>query len=51
MGIDAAISVILVQDEVNSFRVVAGLVFIPVLCSTLELPHQHGAHCLCGVRH
>ena len=36
MGIDAAMSVILVQEEVKSFRVIAGLVFISVLGSTHE---------------
>ena len=35
MGIDAVISVILVQDEVKSFRVIAGLVFTP--CSVVGL--------------
>ena len=48
MGIDAVISVILVQDEVKSFRVIAGLVFIPLLGCRLELRHQHLAHCLRG---
>ena len=48
MGIDAVISVILVQDEVKSFRVIAGLVFIPSLGCRLELRHQHLGHCLCG---
>ena len=50
MGIDAVISVILVQDEVNSFRVIAGLVFIPLLGCRLELRHQHLVHCLSGCR-
>ena len=51
MGIDAVISVILVQDEVKSFRVIAGLVFIPLLGCRLELRHQHLVHCLRGCGH
>ena len=35
----AVISVILVQDEVKSFRVIAGLVFIPLFGCRLELCH------------
>ena len=50
MGIDAVISVILVQDEVKSFRVIAGLVFIPLLGCRLELPQQHLFHFLRGCR-
>ena len=37
MEIDAVISVIFVQDEVKSFRVIAGLGFIPLLGCRLEL--------------
>ena len=35
------ISVIPLQDEVNSYRVIAGLVFIPLLGCRLEFRHQH----------
>ena len=45
MGIDAVMSVKLVQDEVKSFRVIAGLVLTPA-----ELRHPHVAHCLRGLR-
>ena len=48
MGIDEVISAILVQDEVKSFRVIAGLVVIPLLGCTLELRHQHLVHVLRG---
>ena len=48
MGIDAVISVILVQDEVISFRVIAGLVFIPLLGFRLEVCHEHLGHFLRG---
>ena len=50
MGIDAIISVMRVQDEVTSFRVIAGLVLIPLIGCRLELRHQQLAHCLrvCG---
>ena len=48
MEIDAVISVILVQDEVKSFRVIAGLVSIPFLGCRLELLHQHVRHWLRG---
>ena len=48
MGIDAVISVILVQDEVKSFRVIAMLVFIPLFVCWFELLPQHLAHLLCG---
>ena len=48
MGIDAAISVILVQDEVKSFRAIAGLALIPLHGCRLELRHQKLAHCLRG---
>ena len=48
MGIDAVISVIPVQDEVKRFRMIAGLVFIPLLAFRLELIHQHLAHFACG---
>ena len=48
MEIEAVISVILVQDEVKSFRVIAALVLIPLFGCRLELRHQHLAHCLRG---
>ena len=48
MGIEAVISVILVQDEVKSIRVIAGLVFIPLLGWRLELIHQLLGHSLRG---
>ena len=48
MGIDAVMSEIPVQDEVKSFRVIAGLVFIPLLGCRLELRHQQLVHCLRG---
>ena len=48
MGIDAVISVILVQDEVKSFRMIAGLGFTPLLGCRLELRHQHLGHSLRG---
>ena len=48
MGIDAVISVILVQDEVKSFRVIAELVFIPLLGRRPELRHPHLVHCVRG---
>ena len=48
MEVDAVISVILVQDEVKNFRVIAGLVLIPLLGSRLELRHQLLGHCLRG---
>ena len=41
-------SVILVQDEVKSFPVIARPVFIPLLGCRLELRHQHLVHCLRG---
>ena len=44
MGIDAVISVILVQDEVKSFRVIAGLVYIPSFGYRLELLHEDLVH-------
>ena len=44
MGIDAVISVILVQDEVKSFRVIAGLVYMPSFGFRLELRHHHLVH-------
>ena len=48
MGIDAVISLLRVQDEVKSFRVIAGLVFIPLLNCRLELLRQHFVHFLRG---
>ena len=48
MEVDAVISVILVQDEVKSFGVIAGAAFILLLGSRLELRHQHPGHCLRG---
>ena len=48
MGIDAIISVILVQDEVKSFRVIAEVVSIPLLCCRSELGHEHLVHFLRG---
>ena len=44
MGIDAVISVIRVQDEVKSFRVIPVRLFIPVLFCRLELRHEHLGH-------
>ena len=44
MGINAVMLLILVQDEVKSFRVIAGLVLIPLFGCRLELRHQHLGH-------
>ena len=45
MEIEAVLSVILVQDEVKSFLVIAGLVRIPCLCLWLDVLHQIRGHC------
>ena len=46
VGVDAVVSVIFIQDEMKSFFVIAGLVFVPVLACRLELRHQHLVHAL-----
>lgn len=48
MGIDAVISLILVQDGMKSFRAIAGLVVTPLLNCRLEFIHQHLGHDLRG---